>query len=1129
MKNESKFWIDQGGTFTDCIEVKNGRISLSKRLTHQFSLNMSGDIRKGTTVATNAILELKGAQVLLITNKGLGEVWDIGDQRRDELFDLYGHRKHLLRAQVHEIEGRISSQGAVLDEIQLSKEEFEPYLERGFSSAAVVLVHGPKAPQEELFVAAFLKDIGFSQVSVGHQVTPSRGFWARLKTTIADASLSPLLPREPALYMRSDGGLADHNSIEWSGAKAALSGPAGGAVAVEHLCKSLGIEQAFGFDMGGTSTDLCHYNEGIQRASELNVGGWLLRVPSIQIKTVAAGGGSVLFSREGLLGVGPESVGSSPGPASYGRGGKASLTDAEVVLGRVVHFPNICGESYDLPLDVAAARKAIGQLMPEQKVEDISLQFQEVAVEKMAGAILKHAAEKGVSPGNHTLIAFGGAGPAHACRLAERLGVRQVVVPILAGGFSALGIGRTSRRFERIVSFSWNEPNWDWVEAIVAHLRERSIELIQASESGWNERIDVRLRYKGTGEGLWVNDVTENGFDDVLNDFNRMHKKQLGYVQDVAVDWVEMRWVCEERNVHEQIDIEPLGIASDKVRVYFNGWKMVPCLSWEDSDGLVGPAVVLLHGSTLLIEDGWHVELGEEALILTQNKIQRKEFVTHFHPAQTAIFGHRIMAIAEQMGERLARLARSVSIRERRDFSCAVFDADGALIANAPHVPVHLGAMGETIERLLALKGDEVTQGTVWMSNDPYEGGSHLPDITVMMPVYWKGERVAFVANRGHHIDVGGVQPGSMPPFSKSILEEGFLVSQELLFEGDFLNLDVSGSRQPDEVWADLQAQCSACIFGAEQVRVILSLFGPEVCKGQFQALQEHAERVARSWIQQNEGVYCAGEWLDAAHEEIGLAVQLKVSTKGSELKLEAAPSMGNLNTPRAVVRASLLYVLRSLVKEDIPLNAGFLKPWRFLCNEHGLFDPVFPRAVVAGNVETSQRIVDSIVRALSVQAASQGTMNNLTIGTRSGALYETIAGGAGAGPNTAGGSAVQVHMTNTRATDIEELEHRFPLRILCWHRRRESGGLGKNRGGDGVVKEWLFLDEAKVAFLATRRKQAASGVEGGEPGAVGVDLCDRGHGWEAMPSVWTAKRGDKMRIETPGGGGYGRKKTRRG
>ncbi len=1123
----SKLWVDQGGTFTDCIAVEQGKLRLKKQLSHKLELPTGVDeLRRGTTVATNAILEQQGEAVLLLTNRGFGELWAIGDQRRADLFDPFARREQKLSPQVLEIEGRISAEGVVLEPATVDIEQLAAFFQQGIRSVAVALVHGPLAPEEELRVAQIVLKQGFSQVSIGHQVTSSRGFLARLHTTIADASLSPLLPKQPALYMCSDGGLARHDSSEWSGAKAALSGPAGGAIAVEHLCRKLGIRQAFGFDMGGTSSDLCHYDRHILRASELSVGGWQLKVPAVEIKTVAAGGGSILSCQEGLMKVGPRSVGSNPGPASYGRGGAASLTDAEVVLGRVVNFPNICGPHYDQPLNTRVAAAKLQQLLPEYSLEEIALQFQQVAAENMAGAILRHAAEKGVDPKTHVLVAFGGAGPAHGCRVAEQLGVSMIVIPLLAGGFSALGIGRAAQRVERVVPFAEEVLSWDWISAVVAHLRHVSGKSQELEAGAWRERVDLRGRYRGTGEGLWIEALSGESIAHVEHLFREAHKKRLGYEQDGEVEWVELRWILEEHRQIEDIKIAPLGRASEETRAYFGAWRSVPCVSWEHADGVQGPAIVLLQGSTVIVEEGWVVSLVDEALKLVHQGCRSKHFVEYFHPAQTAIFGRRIMALAEQMGERLARLARSASIRERRDFSCAVFNAKGELIANAPHVPVHLGAMGETIQGLLKKQGAELKEGSAWVSNDPYTGGSHLPDITVMMPVYWEGCLVAFVANRGHHIDVGGTHPGSMPPFAKHIEEEGFLLSQELLFFNDFQPLDLSDSRQEDEVWADLKAQLSACIFGATKLQELFAQLGSRVCLGQFDALLFHGEQVAQRWIKANQGLYQAGEWLDSHTEDLVIAVELRISEGDSELWVQADPSLGNLNTPKAVLRAVLLYVMRALVDDDIPLNAGFLRPWKLQTNKGGLCDPSYPRAVAAGNVESSQRLVDAIMRALGVQAASQGTMNNVTIGTRRGALYETIGGGAGAGASCDGGSAVQVHMTNTRATDIEELEHRFPIRLLCWRRRWGSGGLGTFKGGDGVIKEWLFLEPASVALLATRRKQPASGLFGGLAGAVGIDLRDCGHGWEPMPPSWQAGQGDRLRIETPGGGGYGPKKT---
>ena len=1105
--------MDRGGTFTDVLRVDgDGFVGVQKVLSDEADIGHlargTTDLRRGTTVATNALLERNGCPALLVTNRGFGDLREIRDQRREDLFDGTAHRRPPLGVGVVEVSGRIASDGRVVESAVIDESDFIPWLHKGVKSVAVVFIHGPLAPQEEIRVANQLRDMGFSHVSLGHKISASVGYVERMQTTLADAVLTPLLPRVAGLYMKSDGGLAPAESADWRGANAVLSGPAGGAVATQQVAKSFGITAAFGIDVGGTSADVCHVNNGVRRRQRMRIDGWTLRVPSVEIKTVAAGGGSILTSKDGIFQVGPASAGANPGPAAYGRGGPPTVTDCEVVLGLLPRFPSVCGANRDQPLDVEASRCAIQRLDPQRSVEQIACDFQQIAAENMANAILQHAAAMGVDPTEYALVAFGGAGPAHGCRIASRIGITQVIVPFLASCLSAFGIGQASLRAERIV-------------AIVDDNIDEAYRLVNQRLPWKGKRsFFLQMQYKGTGTTLQIPFSPPFHRAKMVSAFVEAHRRQFGFARSTAkVVFVSLQGVVEKSSVEQQMTFPVVADSPRLVRAYFDGvFKQVRVLPYQEVDNHQGPLLVLLPGSTVVIPSGWRVQVGEQGLLLCDISAEKSTIGKAFHPAQTAIFAGQVMSIAEQMGELLARLARSVSIRERRDFSCAIFDRFGNLVANAPHVPVHLGSMGECVRVLLNSKSP--TEGTVWASNDPYAGGSHLPDITVMMPVFFAGERVGFVACRGHHIDVGGSHPGSMPPNATSIEEEGIRLQMICLIkDGKFYPPNVDESRQPEDVIADLEAQVASCFMGQRKIHDLLSNIGAEAFCAQLEHLQSHAERVAKRWLQENQGTYEAKEVLDD-----GLEIFCRISISGSngELRIDAPRHQGNLNAPFGVLRAALLYVMRSRFADPIPLNDGILRPWCLTTTPDGLCSPAFPVAVAGGNVETSQRLVDVMLRALQVQASSQGTMNNLTVGTSVGAWYETIGGGAGAGIARSGGGAVQVHMTNTRATDVEELEVRFPVRLLRWCIRRGSGGVGQFSGGNGMVKEWLFLDSAQVSLLANRRLVAAAGLAGGAPGALGVDERDIGNGWEKMPLTWQAKAGDLLRISTPGGGGVG-------
>lgn len=1131
MAEGSWLWIDQGGTFTDVVRTGPGGVSVEKRLGRVRVAPGPGErVRRGTTVATNALLERQGAPVALLTTAGFGEAPWIGDQVRPELFALRIERPPPLCAAVVEVEGRIGvgpgeGPATLLRPHRVDELALAALVARGIEAAAVVLVHGPLLPEEERRLGEACRRAGFRQVSLGHEVAPSRGFLARVHTTLADAALSPLLPRDAGDWMTSDGGLAPVDAAgegpEWRGARAVLSGPAGGAVACAVLARAAGVGPAFGLDMGGTSTDVCRVDGQPDRVERYRVGGLELAVPAVRLHTIAAGGGSVLRRQGGVYQVGPDSAGSDPGPACHARGGPATVTDAEAVLGRLPGFPAVAGPERDQPLDLAAARRAIAALDPERPVEEVAAGFLVLAQEAMARAVRTLSASLGVDPRAHALIAFGGAGPGHACAIASALGIGRVLVPHLAGAFSALGIGLARPRISRTAP----------VVAGVAAAVSAAEAALGEEASGWRVQRRVALRHRGTSEALEV--PWEGEEARLLPAFRVAHRARFGFDRPgLEVEAVEVRLSAEpdeEHGLPGMPRLEPL--PETTARVWMDGWRDLPLRRPADAHGLLGPALILGAGCTAVLPAGWVVQLHADHLLLRDLGPPPRRLSVDFHPVDTAVFATRIMAVAEWMGERLARLARSVSIRERRDFSCAVFDAEGYLVANAPHVPVHLGAMGHTVRDLLAAKGEEVGPGTAWVSNDPYAGGSHLPDITVVMPVCApSGRRLGLVACRGHHVDVGGIRPGSMPPHARSIEEEGLLLRHHRVLAAGAVSFpELPGCRQPDEVRADLEAQVAACVSGEEALRALFAEVGEEAWRAQLGWMQAQAEAAVRELLTGLQGEWSARTVLDAGPEDpVELRIGLSVQGGAARLSLNSPPHPGNLNAPRAVAVAVLLYVFRCLVQArggaaaGLPLNDGALRPFTLDVREGGLFDPRPPSAVAGGNVETSQRLADALFAALGVLAAGQGTMNNLTVGFAGGAFYETIGGGSGAGPGFAGADGVQVHMTNTRSTDVEELEVRFPVRLLRHARRVGSGGAGRWRGGEGVVKEWELLAPAEISLLAGARRVPPAGLAGGGSGAPGLDEREVGAGWEPMPLSWQARRGDKLRVATPGGGGFG-------
>ncbi len=1145
----TRCWMDQGGTFTDVVTVDaDGRCHVAKVLSDAADLEAlaagAEDVRRGTTVATNALLERTMVPVVLITTVGFEDALDVGDQVRPELFARTVRRVAPLGVRVISVPGRIGADGSVVSPLDLSGIEARLRQDgRLPTSVAVALVHGPRRPEWVEAVAARCRSLGICHVTTGVDVAPSADFLDRMRTTVLDAALTPLLPRNRGRWMCSDGRLADHDSADWRGSRAVLSGPAGGVVSTAAHARRLGAPCGFiGLDMGGTSTDICRVPPSHRptMSHRLMVDGLSLATAAVRVDTIAAGGGSRLGLRGGVFTVGPGSAGADPGPVCYGRGGPLALTDAEAVLGRLPEFPSVAGPDRDAPLDIAAAREALHKLDLTRSVESVADGVRRVAHSRMAQAVRRLVAEDAGDPADHMLVAFGGAGPAHACGVARELGIREIHVPILAGVWSAVGIGRACAGTERSVSvvdsvacaiataldgLPSEGERAIWLQA--QHVGTTGLLSLPVTESN-GATIDREVHWRRTPPG-GVQGLLQG---ELRAAFDAEHRRLHGFVRrELAVELVSVRVVVEQaRSAGPSIQVATPAAATRSVRAWFDGtWRMVPVhahASLELGDAVLdGPAMVVLPGSTVVVESGWTARHAGNHLVLRDHSQGRPSVGLARDAVHTAVFGARLAGVAEAMGETLARLARSASIRDRRDFSCALFDAEGCLAVNAPHVPVHLGAMGETVRALLALHAAALQPGQVWVTNDPYAGGSHLPDITVMQPIYdADGDRIAWAACRGHHVDVGGIRPGSMPPDARAIDEEGFIIGHHLLVDaaGTVRFPAMPGCRQPEDVRADLLAQVAACAQGARAVERLGCGLGPAVLTAQLAHLQAVAADAVAEALAPLGGHFEGREVFD---DGTVLRTQVEVAADGGQARvlIRAPAHPGNLNAPAAVARAAVLYVLRCLVGVPIPLNEGVLKRVRIEIEPGGLFDPRPPAAVAGGNVETSQRLVDALFRALGMGAAGQGTMNNLTVGTPFGAWYETIGGGSGGTPEGPGASAVQVHMTNTRATDVEVLERRFPVRLESLRRRRDSGGSGRHAGGDGLQKTWRFLAPAEIAILSGRRDVGAPGLAGGGRGAPGRDLRDVGDGWEPAPKVWQARAGDVLRIETPGGGGWGR------
>ncbi|MEO0637062.1 MAG: hydantoinase B/oxoprolinase family protein [Pseudomonadota bacterium] len=1190
-----QFWIDRGGTFTDIVALTpEGALRSHKLLSenpeHYSDAAVQGirdllgaadgepipdhtidAVKMGTTVATNALLERKGEPTALFITKGFRDLPRIGYQDRPDLFALHIQLPELLQSATFELDERLAADGSVLDVLDVDQAHRQLSLayDQGYRSIAVALLHSYRNPVHELRLAQLARSIGFTQISLSHQASPLIKLVARADTTVADAYLTPILRRyveqvrdalgerkvERLMFMQSNGGLTDAELFH--GKDSILSGPAGGVVGMAATAKAAGFDKLIGFDMGGTSTDVCHYAGEFERSFETEIAGVRMRAPMMDIHTVAAGGGSILAFRDGRLQVGPESAGADPGPASYRRGGPLTVTDCNVVLAKLQpdRFPKVFGPNANEPLDVAAARRKFEELAaevsrasgdPPMSVEALASGFLRIAVDNMALAIKEISVARGRDVTAYTLNCFGGAGGQHACAVADALGMQSIYLHPFAGVLSAFGMGLAD-----IVAMRQQQIEADVGEAkLLAETEEklRAEAVQEVKDQGvCSEAIFSSCRaYIRAGQAETSLPVALASPEQMAERFCYAHEKEFGFRpprEQLIVELLVVEAVGRSGASVELPDIDAGAGRVDQAAMWV-GDELAPVpvhdrQRMSAGTKVVGPAIIIEPTGTNIVEADWQVEIQKGgALVMTRaHPAKRKEAIgTSVDPIMLEVFNNLFMSIADQMGCTLAKTAASVNIRERLDFSCAIFNGQGDLVANAPHVPVHLGSMSASVRSILRDNEGSIRPGDVFMMNDPFNGGTHLPDVTVVTPVFdVDGKHIQFVtASRGHHADIGGKTPGSAPPDSRHVQEEGVLIRNfRLVEEGELREaatreLLLSGQfpcRNVDQNMADLAAQIAANTTGAQELRKALKQFGAETVRAYMSHVQDNAEESTRRAISvlqdcsfthglDNGSVIKVAISVD--HAERSATVDFSGTSKQDDL---------NYNAPLAVCHAVVLYVFRTLIGSNIPLNEGCMKPLKIIAPQGSFINPEFPAAVIAGNTEVSQAIAESLYGALGVLAGSQGTMNNFVYGNDEFQNYETICGGTGAGPDFPGCSAVHSHMTNTRMTDPEVLEARFPVRVRCFEVREGSGGAGQFDGGNGINRELEFLEDMTVTVLSSHRKSGPYGASGGKPGKTGINSVRRQDGSiERLSGTDQAIMcaGDVFVIMTPGGGGFG-------
>ena len=1191
-----QFWIDRGGTFTDVLGIsEQGDLVATKLLsenTQQYpdavvegirqTLGLDDDqpidtqlishVKMGTTVATNALLEHQGAKVLLLITKGFADLPSIGYQNRSHIFALNIKKPKPLYSRCLEIEERISAEGVVLNPMNsstLKQRLIEAHTE-GFDSVAIALMHSYKNPVHELKLEQIVQQAGFSHISVSHKLSPLPRLVPRTDTTLIDAYLTPILKSyiyhveqslggAPLQFMQSNGGLTQ--AQHFSGCNSILSGPAGGVVGMVETAKQQGFKRIIGFDMGGTSTDICLYQGSYQQTLDSEIAGVRVRAPMLDIHTVAAGGGSCLSYKDQRFQVGPQSAGAIPGPTSYARGGPLTVTDIQVLLGRIRPdcFPKVFSSDSKQPLDKEKVKEAFKHLAQEingdslspWSVEKVAEGFLKIAIANMANAIKHMTTEKGLDTEDFVINCFGGAAGQHACMVAEQLGVKQILVHPLASLLSAYGMGLADSVIivQRSVSLLLSNETVNKIVPIIESLDAEALSKMHSQGITTALLVcQLSLRYEGSDNCIEIDSKQKSLF--VLNmreQFNKCHQELFGFSeQDKAI--VIDKITVEARHKPEKVDLKNLTETSHPAydekttehSVYLDGqYQRINFYPWSVLKIAVpysGPLVIFSSNTTVIVEKDWFAEQQKSGAIILkhcpQMSTEMAKETVKCDPVRLELYSNLYQTIAEQMGNVLARTAHSVNIKERFDFSCAIFDGEGNLIANAPHMPVHLGSMSESIKVVLDL--ERVNEGDVYLINNPYQGGTHLPDLTVVTPVFDDKGLVYLLGCRGHHADVGGIAPGSMPSNSVTIEEEGCLftcfklLDQGVFQEAQLLEVLLKGLypvRNPQQNIADLKAQIAANNKGRQEMQKAFEQHGQNVVLKYMQYVQDNAEQILRGVISTLQDGNYSYSMDNGATIVVNIRINAEAGTAVVDFTGTTKQLSNNFNAPSAICRAAVLYVFRCLISEDIPLNDGCLRPIDIIIPEGSLLNPSSPAAVVAGNVETSQAITDALFCALGVVAGSQGTMNNLTFGNQQFQYYETIAGGAGATKDCSGASGVQTHMTNSRITDPEILERRFPVLLSHYSYRPNSGGKGKNHGGDGLIRDIQFLEPMTVNILSGNRLHSPPGLEGGEAGKSGVNQLINSKG-ETINLTGTCEvavsAGEKLRIKTPGGGGFG-------
>ncbi len=1192
-----QFWIDRGGTFTDIVaRAPDGALSTHKLLSEnpgryrdaalagiRSVLGVAPDqpipsglidaVKMGTTVATNALLERKGDRTLLIVNRGFADSLRIGNQARPRLFDLAITLPSMLYERVEEIGGRVDVNGAEIEPLdeESARNVFAEAVADGIGACAIVLMHAWKYPAHEQRLAELAREAGLAQVSASHAVSPLLRLIPRGDTTVVDAYLSPILRRyvdqvaaelqgTRLYFMQSNGGLAEAGGFQ--GKDAILSGPAGGIVGAARTAEMAGLNRIIGFDMGGTSTDVALYAGGFERAFETAVAGVRMRAPMMAINTVAAGGGSILHFDGARMRVGPDSAGADPGPASYRRGGPLTVTDANVCVGKIQpeHFPAIFGANGDQPLDGDVVDRKFAVLAEEislatgeaRTARAVAEGFLRIAVANMANAIKQVSVQKGHDVTRFALQCFGGAAGQHACLVADALGMETVFVHPYAGVLSAYGMGLAdqSAMREQAVEKTLTASLMPELEALAEQLagRARTALLDQGAEPGLIMHTStVHLRYAGTEAAL---PVPLRDLASITHDFTEAHRARFGFAtpeRELVAEQVSVEATARGDQVRETtLPARDGGApeAIDYVSLFTLGRehtaRVFERTGLRAGDRISGPSLIREANATTVIEPGWTAEVTAlDHMILRRTEAAPERVSADSgkpDPVLLELFNNLFMSVAEQTGAVLQNTSLSVNIKERLDFSCAIFDSDGRLVANAPHVPVHLGAMGESVRTVMRDRGDTLKPGDVVALNNPFNGGTHLPDVTVITPVFDEaGSRILFfVGSRGHHADIGGITPGSTPPLSRTLEEEGVIINNFLLVDGGtfreapFRELLAGAkypARSPDVNVADIKAQVAANEKGVQELRKVVDQFGWETVSAYMRHVMDNAEESVRRVLDRIGGGTFDYRMDNGKPLRVAIHVDHESRTAVVDFTGTGEQDAGNFNSPPAVTQAAVLYVFRCLVGDDIPLNDGCLKPLQIIIPEGTFLSPLPGAAVVAGNTEVSQATCNAIFGALGSIACSQATMNNFLFGDATRQYYETICGGTGAGPDFNGTAAVQTHMTNTRMTDPEVFEMRYPVRLERFAIRRHSGGHGKWTGGDGAIRRVRFLEDMTAIIVSSRRNVAPFGLAGGSDGAPGRQWVERADG---RLDVLTGtdktemKPGDVFVIETPGGGGYG-------